>query len=81
MDKKQILEEALKVRKQEVLQYEINIENFKRAIKKIETNYANNVNLAPFKSQLIQLVEENEIQQLKSIIIRDVITEQLGEQQ
>ena len=81
MNKKQILEEALKVRKEEVLQYEINIENFKRAIKKIETNYESNVNLAPFKSQLIQLVEENETQQLKAMIIRDVIAEQLGEQQ
>ena len=77
--KLEALRTALEGRNQEVMEYQINIDNFVRAIAKIDTEYAEDPSLVPFKENLIDLLAANEAEQLKSIIIRDVIAEQVAE--
>lgn len=69
----------LTIREKEVQEYQLNIDNFKRAIEKIDTQYAENQDMLDFKEQLIKLLADNQREQLKSIIMRDVIADQLAE--
>lgn len=73
------LQSALEARHDEVLSYQINIDNFERAIAKINTEYADNPAMIEFRDQLTQSLEANKTEQLKAIIIRDVIAEQVAE--
>jgi len=61
------------------LHYQINIDNYQRAIAKIDAEYANNSALVEFRDQLTSLLESSKTEQLKAIIIRDVIADQLTE--
>jgi len=79
MKKLEALHAALESRIQEVMEYQINIDNFARAIAKIDSEYANEPNLVPFRENLTNLLESNKAEQLKAIIIRDVIAEQVAE--
>ena len=79
MKKLEALRTALESRIQEVMEYQINIDNFVRAIAKIDSEYANEPNLVPFRENLTNLLESNKAEQLKAIIIRDVIAEQIAE--
>ena len=79
MNKLQILQEALKARNDEIQNYQINIDNYKRAIDKINTQYADNPDLIEFRDNLATQVKNHTTEQLKSIIIRDVITDQINE--
>jgi hypothetical protein len=79
MNKLQILQEALKPRNDEILNYQINIDNYTRAIDKINTQYADNPDLIEFRDKLATEVKNHTTEQLKSIIIRDVITDQINE--
>jgi len=74
-----ILKTCLEARNNEVAEYQLNIDNFKRAIEKIDTQYAENQDMLDFKEQLIKLLADNQREQLKSIIMRDVIADQLAE--
>lgn len=74
-----ILKHALEVREEEIFSYQIDIDNFERAIKKIEIEYKEDTNMQSFKENLYKLLKENKEQQAKSIIIYDVIKEQLFE--
>ncbi len=74
-----ILKHALEVREEEIFSYQIDIDNFERAIKKIEIEYKEDTNMQSFKENLYKLLKENKEQQAKSIIIHDVIKEQLFE--
>jgi hypothetical protein len=78
-NKIQILTNALSMREEEIFNYQIDIENFKRAIKKTEIEYKDNPEIQEFKAHLENLLKENCLQQTKSRIIRDVIKEQLFE--
>jgi carbonic anhydrase len=69
----------LEQRNNEIQEYQLNINNFIRAIKKIETTYSNNQDMLEFKEQLQKLLADNQREQLKSIIMRDVIADQLAE--
>ena len=74
-----VLTTCLEARNNEVAEYQLNIDNFKRAIEKINTQYADNQDMLDFKEQLIKLLADNQREQLKSIIMRDVIADQLAE--
>lgn len=79
MNKSEILQSALAGRHQEILEYQINIDNYTRAIAKIDADYADRPDLADFREHLQNLLTSSKLEQTKSIIIRDVITEQLNE--
>jgi len=77
MNKLQILQESLEPRNDEILNYQINIDNYTRAIDKINTQYADNPVLIEFRDNLAAEVKNHKNEQLKSIIIRDVIADQI----
>jgi len=79
MNKLQILQESLEPRNNEILNYQINIDNYTRAIDKINTQYADNPALIEFRDKLTTEVKNHITEQLKSIIIRDVIADQINE--
>jgi hypothetical protein len=79
MDKLQTLRSALECRNDEIANYQINIDNYIRAIDKINTEYIGNSAIIEFKDHLTNLLASHKIEQLKAIIIRDVIADQLNE--
>lgn len=79
MKKIEILQSALNVREDEVLNYQVNIDNYVRAIAKIDAEYADNPSMIAFRDRLATLLEEHKTEQLKAIVIRDVIADQLSE--
>lgn len=79
MNKLQTLQSALEARNDEVLSYQINIDNYSRAINKINAEHANNSAMIEFRDKLADMLESHKIEQLKTIIIRDVIADQLTE--
>jgi hypothetical protein len=79
MKKLESLQSALDARNDEFLGYQINIDNYTRAIDKINAEYANNPAMVEFRDRLVAMLESHKIEQLKSMIIRDVIADQLNE--
>jgi len=79
MTKFQTLQSALASRNDEVDGYQINIDNYVRAIDKINAEYANNPAIIEFRDNLVTMLEQHKTEQLKAIIIRDVIADQLAE--
>lgn len=79
MDKKTTLLSALEAREEEIFHYQIDIDNFERAINKINSEFPDDKSLVDFKDHLLNLLQTNKREQRKAIIIRDVITEQLDE--
>ena len=76
--KQTILASALEARNAEVLGYQINIDNYSLAITKIDTNYTGNEDMLAFRAELAERLAEEKRQQLRCIIIRDVIADQLA---
>ena len=79
MNKFDTLQSALTAREEEVLGYQINIDNYTRAIAKITAEYADNPAMVEFRDRLEELLDGHKTEQLKAIIIRDVIADQLSE--
>lgn len=77
MNKKQILESALAGRDQELLGYQINIDNYTLAIQHIEAS--GDRELDDFKDKLSSLLKTELLEQKKAKVIRDVIAKQLEE--
>jgi len=73
MTKTEILTEALKAREEEVLHYQINIDNYQRAIIRAKQD----PDLADFVIRLEELLSSSRLEQKKAIIMRDVISQQL----
>lgn len=73
MNKIEILRDALKARHDEILHYQINIDNYERAIVKAKLD----PELSEFVTHLEELLRSSRIEQKKSIVIRDVIQDQL----
>ena len=71
---KEMLEKALEHREKEIIEYQVNIDNFRLAIERI----GNDADLAEFKERLKTLLAENTLEQKKSQVILDVIKLQLG---
>ena len=79
MTKLETLQSALTAREDEILGYQINIDNYTRAIDKINAAYADNSAMVEFRDRLADMLEQHKTEQLKAIIIRDVIADQLTE--
>jgi len=79
MNKLDILKPALEGRHSEILEYQVNIDNYTRAIAKIDAEHTDNPAMVGFKDRLQELLESSKTEQLKAIIIRDVIAEQVTE--
>lgn len=79
MNKLEILKRALSEREEEVLNYQINIDNYSLAIAKIAKQHADKPGMSEFSANLSNLLESSKTEQLKAIIIRDVIADQLAE--
>lgn len=79
MNKLQTLQSALEPRNDEILNYQINIDNYTRAIAKINDEHADNPAMVEFRDGLTDMVESHKTEQLKAIIIRDVIADQITE--
>lgn len=77
--KHQTLLAALRHRNSEVESYQVNIDNYTLAITKIEANYADDPDLSgPFKADLQDRLAAEIIQQRRTIVIRDVIEDQIN---
>lgn len=79
---KDILEQALKARIADVETYQVNINNFERAIQILDMNEWNEEMALPmqeYRETLTRLLKENRIEQMKSKIILWAIESQLGE--
>lgn len=79
MTKLEILKSALEHRNDEIENYQINIDNYTLAIEKINAEHSDNQPIVEFRDNLSNLLETHKIEQLKSVIIRDVIAEQITE--
>lgn len=79
MTRTKILTQALEGRDAELLGYQINIDNYRLAIAKIQSDYPDNQDLALFREELESRLQEECRQQLRARIIRDVIADQLTE--
>lgn len=79
MDRLEILKRALSDREEEVLNYQINIDNYSLAIAKIAEQHADKPGMSEFSANLSNLLESSKTEQLKAIIIKDVIADQLAE--
>jgi hypothetical protein len=71
--RKEILIAALEARKKEVIEYQINIDNFVLAIEKI----GDDTDLQVFKQTLKDLLDQNRVEQKKAKIMLEVIKEQI----
>lgn len=79
MNKLTTLKEALTARDDEIMGYQINIDNYRRAIAKINAEHAGNPAMVEFRGRLSDMLASSETEQLKAKIIRDVIAEQIQE--
>lgn len=79
MNKLETLQSALTARNDEIEGYQINIDNYTRAIAKIDAEHADNPAMVDFANNLKEMLEQHKIEQLKTIIIRDVIADQIPE--
>lgn len=75
MDKQTLLAEAFKMRENEVMMYQINIDNYSMAI--AEIGISDDPDLIEFKSKLEELLSSEKREQKKAQIIMQVIQKQL----
>ena len=73
------LQTCYEAREVEISEYQLNVDNFIRAISKIDEEYAGNKDMQEFKDHLSKLLADNQREQLKSIIMRDVLADQIAE--
>lgn len=74
-----ILAAALEAREQEVMHYQINIDNYTLALQQIAAMPANErAELASFEDQLQTLLASEKLEQKKAKIMLDVIKSQVG---
>jgi len=79
MDKKETLEKSLEGRIAEIAGYQLNIDSYELAIKKIDAEYNDSQDALKFKEHLQGLLEGHYREQLKAIIMKEVVEEQLKE--
>lgn len=82
MSRVETLTAALSAREDEVLNYQINIDNYRAAMQKIEARYSGDTDLdramSSFYEQLKQLHDASVIEREKASIMLEVIRDQLG---
>jgi hypothetical protein len=76
-DRINILKASAEARRSEVMHYQINIDNFRLAIAKIEAEHASNPAIVDFAEHLRGLLASSETEQLKERIMLEVIEQQL----
>jgi hypothetical protein len=78
-----MLNEQLDIRVGEIASYQTNIDNFLRAIKKIETFHSGDtfldIEMCKFKDHLEKLLSQHYVEQRKSQIMLEVIQDQINE--
>ena len=77
MNKQEILKDALVAREQEVMGYQINIDNYTLAIEHIKTS--GDEDLAEFCQKLESLLASEKLEQKKAKVMLFVVQQQLGE--
>jgi hypothetical protein len=75
--RKETLIAAAEGRRNEVANYQTNIDNFRLAIKKINAEHADNADMVAFADQLKDLLASSLREQLKEQIMLEVIEQQL----
>ena len=75
MTREETLKEALGAREEEVLMYQINIDNYERAIEKSKDD----PELGEFVDRLHELLVSSRLEQKKAKIMLEVIREQIEE--
>ncbi len=78
-DRKNFLKGAAETRRNDVMNYQINIDNFRLAIKKIEKDYMDKPHMVDFSYHLKNLLQSSIEEQDKEKLMLDVIEQQLGE--
>ena len=78
-NKLEILSSAAEHRRQEVMHYQINIDNYRAAIAEIDENYSDRTDMAPFREQLCELLRTSLVEQTKEKIMLTVIERQIQE--
>lgn len=73
-----ILSEALEFRKQEILMYQINIDNYTLAIELVRERFPEDEGMRGFLEDLQSRLEAEIFEQRKSQILHDVIEQQLS---
>lgn len=76
-EKHNILTQAAEQREREVMQYQINIDNYRLAIAEIERNYIGDEGMKAFALQLRDLLASSIREQTKEKIMLKVIKQQL----
>jgi hypothetical protein len=79
MNKLETFQSSLVARDEEIISYQINIDNYTRAIDKINAEHTDKPAIIEFRDRLAEMLEQHKIEQLKTQIIRDVIADQLAE--
>lgn len=80
MNKLDILKPALDARIQEVMGYQINIDNYTMAIEHIDAmSTTDQIELAEFRQKLIDLLATEKLEQKKAKVMLEVIKKQVGE--
>ncbi len=74
-----ILTQAAEGREREVMQYQINIDNFARAIAEVEANHAHEPHMVEFANHMRDLHNSSLIEQAKERLLLKVIRDQLEE--
>jgi len=72
-----ILEQAADHRETEVMQHQINIDNYRLAIAEIDANHAADPDMAEFRTRLEDLLHSSIVEQTKEAIMLKVIKLQL----
>ena len=78
-NKLEILSAAVEQRRQDVMHYQINIDNYRAAIAELDENYSDRADMAPFREQLCELLRTSLIEQTKEKILLTVIERQVQE--
>ena len=79
MNKQEILNSALQAREQEIMHYQINIDNYTLALQEIDAlPVTEKTELAEFRSLLAGLLTSEILEQKKAKIMLKVVAKQLG---
>lgn len=79
--KLETLTTALTARDEEIEHYQINIDNFTRAIAVIDAEHVDDSSMREFRTRLADMLASSKTEQLKAKIIRRVINDQIEEMQ
>lgn len=77
LGKKNCLQQALTTRRTEIAEYQINIDNYTRAIAKIDAMVDPTDDMKLFHQQLTELLASEKAQQARCALLAEVISDQI----